>query len=54
MVTLAVTAEVGRGGVEEMLRIGVALFMWIEMKAKFLAMWKRGHCAISLDNENKQ
>ena len=39
MVTLAVTAEVGRGGVEEMSWIGAALFIWIEMEAKFLAMW---------------
>ena len=37
--TLAVTAEVGRGGVEEMSWIGAALFIWTEMKAKFLAMW---------------
>ena len=33
------TAKVGRGGVEEMSWIGAALFIWTEMKAKFLAMW---------------
>ena len=39
MVTLAVTAEVGRRGVEEMSWIGAALFIWTEMKATFLAIW---------------
>ena len=53
MVALAVTAKVGRGGVEEMSWIGAALFIWTEMEAKFLAMWdvekvKRG--GISDDN----
>ena len=32
-------AEVGTGGVEEMLQIDAILFMWTEMKAKCLAMW---------------
>ena len=39
MVALAVTAKVGREGVEEMSWIGAALIIWTEMKAKFLAMW---------------
>ena len=39
MVTLAVTAEVGRGGVKEMSRISTAFFMLTEMKSNFLVMW---------------